>query len=89
MTSTLDAERNVAWRMFLTTHAVLIDSIEQELAQAGMPPLTWYDILLALSLAPEHRLRMNELAKAIVLDRSNLTRLIDRLEAKGLVCRKS
>lgn len=88
MAVNLDVERNAAWRMFLTTHAVLIDIIEEELAQAGLPPLTWYNVMLALSSAPENRLRMHELAKATVLDRSNLTRLVDRLEARGLVCRK-
>lgn len=89
MTPNLDESRNAAWRLFLTTHAKLIDLIEQELAQAGLPPLAWYDVLLVLSESPEHRLRMHELAEAMVLDRSNLTRLVDRLEAKGLVCRKS
>lgn len=89
MTANLDTERNAAWRIFLTTHAVVVDLIEQELAQAGLPPLSWYEVLLALSSAPEQRLRMHELAAAIVLDRSNMTRLVDRLEAKGLVCRKT
>jgi DNA-binding MarR family transcriptional regulator len=89
MTPNLDAERDTVWRMFFTTHTVLIDLIEQELAQAGLPPLSWYYVLLALSEAPEQRLRMHELASAIVLDRSNLTRLLDRLATAGLVCRKS
>jgi DNA-binding MarR family transcriptional regulator len=89
MTSNLDESRNAVWRLFLTTHAVLIDQIEQELAQAGLPSLTWYDVLFVLDEAPNHRLRLHELADAIVLRRSNLTRLIDRLEAAGLVYRES
>lgn len=89
MAPNLDESRNALGRLFLTTHAKLITLIEQELAQAGLPPLAWYDVLLALSESPEHRLRMHELAEAMVVDRSNLTRLVDRLEAKGLVCRKS
>ena len=89
MAPNLDESSNAAWRLFLTTHAKLITLIEQELAQAGLPPLAWYDVLLALSESPEHRLRMHELAETMVLDRSNLTRLVDRLESKGLVCRKS
>lgn len=89
MTSNLNATHNAAWRVFLTTHAQLINLIEQELAQAELPPLAWYDVLLALAESCDHRLRMHELAAAMVLDRSNLTRLVDRLEAKGLVCRKS
>lgn len=89
MTLNLDESRNTTWRLFLTTHSKLVDLIEQELALAELPSLAWYEVLLALSESPEHRLRMHELAEIMVLDRSNLTRLVDRLEAKGLVCRKS
>lgn len=89
MTTNLDESRNAAWRLFLTTHLKVVNLIEQELAQAGLPPLAWYDVLLALSESPEHRLRMHELAETLVLDRSNLTRLLDRLESAGLACRKS
>ena len=89
MSLKLNESCNATWRIFLTTHAKLIGLIEQELAQAELPPLAWYDVLLALSESPDRRLRMHELAEAMVLDRSNLTRLVDRLEVKGLVCRKS
>lgn len=89
MTTNLDESHNATWRLFLTSHALLIDLIEQELAQAGLPPLAWYDVLFALYEAPDHRMRLHELADAMVLRRSNLTRLVDRLEAAGLVCRKS
>ncbi|HEY9638107.1 MAG TPA: MarR family transcriptional regulator [Coleofasciculaceae cyanobacterium] len=89
MTTNLDESQNVAWRLFLTAHAMLVDLIEQELTQAGLPPLAWYDVLWTLENAPNHQLRLHELADAIVLRRSNLTRLVDRLEAAGLVCRES
>ena len=77
-----------AWRIFLTAHAVAIDAIERELAAAGRLPLTSYDVLLALAEAPERRLRMRELAGAVVLSRSGLTRLVDRLEADGYLRRE-
>ncbi len=77
-----------AWRLFLTAHAKLIELIERELAQAGLPPLGWYDVLFALEEAPKRRRRMNELSRAVVLSRSNLTRLVDRLEAAGLLRRE-
>ncbi len=89
MNTDSNLSRQTAWRLFLTTQATLLELIEQELAQAGLPPLTWYDVLFALSEAPDQRLRMHELAAEIVLCRSNLTRLVDRLETAGLVCRKS
>jgi len=84
----LEQSRLVAWRSFLTAHAALINQIEHELLKAGVVPLSWYDVLFALYDAPGQRLRMNELASAIVLSRSGLTRLVDRLEAEGLLTRE-
>jgi DNA-binding MarR family transcriptional regulator len=51
-------------------------------------PLTWYDILVHLSHAPAGRLRMQVLAESIVLSRSGLTRLLDRMTEAGLVRRE-
>ena len=51
-------------------------------------PLGWYDVLLQLVEAPGHRLRMAELADLVLLSRSGLTRLVDRLQAEGLVRRE-
>lgn len=76
------------WPLFLTAHAVLVERIEARLAAASLPPLAWYDVLWALERAPERRLRMSELADHVVLSRSNLTRLVDRLEEAGYVARE-
>jgi DNA-binding MarR family transcriptional regulator len=84
----LEQSRLMVWRSFLTAHAALISLIERELLEAGVVPLSWYDVLFALYDAPDQRLRMNELASAIVLSRSGLTRLVDRLEAEGLLIRE-
>lgn len=81
------AGQRSAWPLFVTTHAVLIGRIEERLKAAGLPELSWYDVLWALERAPEGRLRMHELAETTVFSRSNLTRLIDRLEARKLVKR--
>ncbi len=75
------------WRTFITAHATVIDRIEHELAEAKQLPLSSYDVLLALVEAPNRRLRMHELAQAVVLSRSGLTRLVDRLEQEGLLRR--
>src|SRR5713101_577865 len=88
MDTELKKSRLIAWRSFLTAHAALINQIERELLEAGVVPLSWYDVLFALYEAPEQRLRMNELASAIVLSRSGLTRLVDRLETEGLLARE-
>jgi DNA-binding MarR family transcriptional regulator len=79
---------NLAWRKFLTAHVMLLEQIELDLAQAKLPSLSWYDVLFALSEAPEHKLRLHELAQAVLLSRSNLTRLVDRLEVAGLIQRE-
>lgn len=77
----------VAWRQFLTLHRRIVDAIDRDLQRGGRLPLTSYDVLIELYEAPERRLRMAELARRIVLSRSGLTRLVDRLEADGLLTR--
>ena len=76
------------WALFLTVHSVLLGKIELALKDAKLPPLEWYDVLWALERTPGHRLRMHELAHLVVLSRSNLTRLVDRLERAKLVGRE-
>ena len=83
-----DQTKLAAWRALLNAHATAIDAIERELAAERLVPLTWYDVLVALSEAPEGRLRLHELARRVVLSRSGLTRLVDRLEAAGLLRRE-
>ena len=77
-----------AWALLLTAHATLVEKIEAALAAAGLPPLAWYDVLWELEKAEGGKLRMHELARRVVLSRSNLTRLADRLEKAGLVARE-
>jgi DNA-binding MarR family transcriptional regulator len=59
-----------------------------ELAAAGVIPSDLYDVLLALDRAPDRRLRLSDLADHVVLSRSGLTRLVDRLEKQGLLRRE-
>jgi len=77
-----------AWRLFITAHATLIDAIDRELAAAECIPLHWYDVLVELVEAPDRRLRLHELADKVVLSRSGLTRLVDKLETAGLLKRE-
>jgi len=78
-----------AWKGLLRAHATAITRIEARLAEAGSVPLTSYDVLLELSNAPGQRLRMAELAERVVLSRSGLTRLVERLEKEGYLTRES
>ena len=84
----LDERHLAAWRTFITAHAALIDAIERDLREAGLISLTWYDVLIELAEAPAERLRLHELARAVVLSRSGLTRTVDRLEGAGLLRRE-
>jgi DNA-binding MarR family transcriptional regulator len=78
-----------AWLAFLRAHARLIPRVSQELERACGISLAWYDVLFQLSCAPQGQLRMRELADAVLLSRSGLTRLVDPIEAAKLVARAS
>lgn len=83
-----DDRRLDAWRALLATHAALVDRLSEELEEERDLPLPWYEVLLFLNLAPDGRLRMGELAGSLLLTPSGITRLIDRMEDKGLVQRQ-
>src|SRR5205823_1609874 len=76
-----------AWRAFLTAHKALEPILSREFESACGLPLTWFDVLAQLRSAPEQRLTMTQLARAILFSKSGLTRLIDRMEEAGLVQR--
>lgn len=84
----LTNEQLAAWSGFLMAHARIARALDADLEREHGLPLTSYDVLIQLSLAPDRRLRMFELADAVVLSRSGLTRLVDRLERAGLVERE-
>ncbi|MDQ3571273.1 MAG: MarR family transcriptional regulator [Actinomycetota bacterium] len=81
----INQEQLRAWRAFLSAHSAMLRRISRDLDEAGLPPLPWYDVLAALRDAPEGRLRQVDLAERVLLSHSGLSRLLDRIEAKGLV----
>ena len=81
--------RGQAWALLLATHATLVERIEAALSAADLPPLAWYDVLWELEKAEDGKMRMSELAERVVLSRSNLTRLADRLEKAKVLRRES
>jgi DNA-binding MarR family transcriptional regulator len=84
----LDDDALDAWRAFLTAHAHVTRRISRDLADAGLPDLSWYDLLWALYTQPERRLRVNELAREVVLSPTAMSRFVDRVEAAGYVRRE-
>lgn len=86
-TTRIDPDRLAAWRLFLRAHSQVTRRLEAELVAEQDLPLASYEVLLHLGEAPERRLKMTELADRVLLSRSGLTRLVDRLAADGLVVR--
>jgi DNA-binding MarR family transcriptional regulator len=84
----VDDETLAAWRAFLNAHALVVRAINRDLAEAGLPDLSWYDLLWALYRQPERRLRVNELAREVVLSPTAMSRFVDRVEAAGYVRRE-
>src|SRR5512140_3339201 len=72
-------------RSFIQTHARLIHKLDEELQASHGLSLAEYDALIQLVNAPDHKLRMSALADRVLLSRSGITRLVDRLEADGMV----
>ncbi|MEA2645813.1 MAG: hypothetical protein QOE92_896 [Chloroflexota bacterium] len=76
------------WSAFLRSYDRVMTALEREHQAAGLVPLAWFDVLVQLD-RNGGRLRMNQLAEAIVLSRSGLTRLVDRMQREGLVTRQA
>jgi len=74
-----------AWRAFLRAHSTITRRLEIELVAEQGLSLPEYSVLVTLVEAPRHRLRMTELADQVLLSRSGLTRLVDRMQRSGLV----
>ncbi|HEY7454673.1 MAG TPA: MarR family transcriptional regulator [Thermoleophilaceae bacterium] len=84
----LDEEELAAWRGMLRAYAELMRTLDAELAREHDMPLSSYEVLLYLNDSDEGRMRMSELADSVLLSRSGLTRLVDRLEREGLLRRE-
>jgi DNA-binding MarR family transcriptional regulator len=81
----LAPEELAAWRGLLRVHSALVKALDAELLAGHELPLTSYEVLINLQAAPDRRRRMAELADGVLLSRSGMTRLVDRLEREGLL----
>lgn len=84
----LTPEEWAAWRGLLTTHARIVRRLDADLRAACQIGVSAYEALVCLAEAPDHRMRMSELAAAVSLTLSGMSRLISRLEREGLVRRE-
>jgi DNA-binding MarR family transcriptional regulator len=85
----LDNERLAGWISLVLTQRVIAERLNARLAQAGAPSAPELELLGRLNGTDGGRLRMVDLASVLMVSKSGVTRLIDRLVAKGLVERHS
>ena len=78
-------QQRAAWSGFIRAHSSIVKELDAELQAAHGLPLSSFDVLVQLSVAPNGRMQMSELAEAVHLSRSGLTRMVDRLERQGLL----
>ena len=81
--------KRLAWLRSLESHTFLVELLDQDLQRDCNVPLVWYDVMVKIWLAPDHSIRMSELAEQVLLSRSWLTRRIIQLEDAGLIERRS
>lgn len=74
-----------AWIAITQTHAAVTGRLQEALTAAELPPLPWFEVLATLDRAPEQRLKMGDLAEALVITRGGLTKLVDRVIKAGLL----
>jgi DNA-binding MarR family transcriptional regulator len=77
-----------AWKGLLATHSRLVHELDAELEREHGLPLSSYEVLMNLADADGNHLRMGELADRLLLSKSGITRLADRLEKQGLISRR-
>ncbi|MCR4268209.1 MarR family winged helix-turn-helix transcriptional regulator [Nitratireductor sp. ZSWI3] len=87
MTRKPDDETVSAWIALARAHRLAMSGIEARLKAAGLPSLSWYDVLWELEKAGEDGLRPFELERALLFEQYNLSRLMDRMVKSGLVDR--
>jgi len=85
-----DSDRSIhlqAWRALLRAQAGVAGNLERELMAAEGLSLAWFEVLLVLEQAPEGAVRLQRLMDTALMTKSGVSRLVDRMEAAGLVVR--
>ncbi len=77
-----------AWRWMSVLHSRLMDQMQTDALAAGVVPFGWFEVLNALELAPENRVRLKELIPAALLTKAGVSRMLGRIEAAGLLTRE-
>lgn len=80
-------QARAAFPIFLRSFSLLVDRLDRRLQTDAGIALSWYEVLAQLSSAPQARMPMKRLAESVMLSKSGVTRLVDRMEKEGLVRR--
>jgi DNA-binding MarR family transcriptional regulator len=84
----LDEQEQRAWRNYIEATTMLLDALDRQLQQDSGMPHGYYEILVRLSEADQHTMRMSDLAQATRSSRSRLSHAVARLEERGWVRRR-
>lgn len=88
MAISLSKTETEAWVSLVISTEKLLGKIDTELKKRGLPPYSWYDVLLELDKCNDGGLRLVELSKRVLIPRYNVTRTVNRLEKEGLAKRE-
>lgn len=80
--------RQKLWQTLFGAHGRVQTMLEKALQEAGLPPLSWYEVLHPISISTDRMLRPRDLGCGVQISRSGLTRLLDRMESAGAIERK-
>ena len=83
--ATPSPEAITAWARLMRVSRQLVENAEDALKASGLPSLAWYDVLHELAEAGEGGLRPFQLIERTLFAQYNISRLLARLEAEGLV----
>ena len=83
----LTAHELAAWRGMLQVHARVTQQLDAQMHAEHGVSVSAYEVLMFLADAPDHRMRMSDIADRVLLSRSGCTRLVDRLVELGYVTR--
>jgi DNA-binding MarR family transcriptional regulator len=89
MAEPLNETQQTCWRAFIESSWALHTRLEDDLRTATGLSMSDYHVMVALSEAPERRVRMGELASQLVFSPSRLTYQISTMVKRGLVLRQS
>ena len=78
-----------AWLTLLQARSTVMDTVEDDLQRSVGLPLAWFEVLLQVASAPEGRLKMQDLAHSVLLSKSGITRLVDRMVEGGMLTRET